>query len=81
MNKECGICTFKVSCGYSALRRGKVTDNCCEPHSFQKAKNNFWSPKNQRLESLEEIAEEEKDCIDHSWFFASFESQLTPERK
>lgn len=60
MTKECGICTYKYSCGYSSLRAGKLTGECCEPHLFRKAKKNFWSPLNQRLETAKEIEVEKE---------------------
>jgi hypothetical protein len=74
--KKCEICTYKFSCGYSALRRGQKTDGCCEPHLFKKVKVNYWSPKNQKLESLEQIAKEEKDCFDHAWFFRDNKAEV-----
>jgi hypothetical protein len=56
--KECGICAYKYSCGYSALRSGKSTHPCCEPHLFARVQKNFWSYQNQRFEPESEIQKE-----------------------
>jgi hypothetical protein len=59
MQKECRICCWKYSCGYSSLLAGKQTGTCCEPHGFRKVKKNYWSYHNQRFETAQEIEKEE----------------------
>jgi len=58
--KECGICVYKYSCGYSSLLSGRATGECVEPHLFMKTRKRFWSLQNQQLETEEEILKEER---------------------
>ena len=56
--KECGICVFKYSCGYSSILVGKETKKCSVPHLFKQKRIKVWSSEQQKMISETEARTE-----------------------
>lgn len=64
MDKECGNCTYKYSCGYGAPRSGKETRKCIEPHLYKEKEDDLvWSPWQQKLLPEIEVRREEDGTL------------------